>query len=214
MSTVSVPRAWVEGAIEDACVRAEQWFRTLPAFDPRVNLGSVVGHKFPAILSEQDAVIHFARFLNEAGVPWDSIHHQVSISRWLFDQPHPAATATQPGTARRRIDLALLHHEDFLGVSLPAREPGTFAFDAFLEFKYLTDYWTLPGAQVFGKDPVRGRAAVEDDVGKIGIHLASGACRLGYVIVFEECPWEFAETFAADSEAQYGCRVRFIRGYR
>jgi len=204
--------SWAESAIEEACRRTEEWFRALPAFDPRVNLGSVVGHKYPAILSEQDGVIHFARFLNEAGVPWEAIHHQVAISRWIFDKPHPAATAMTPGERRRKVDLALLRSEDFLAAQLPALEVG-FQFDAFLEFGYLSDYWKLPGARVFGGDPTRGQAKVEDDVQKIARHLAGGACRVGYVIVFEECNWEFAETFAADAEATHGCRVRFIRGY-
>jgi hypothetical protein len=131
--------AWAEQAIEDACRRTEKWFRSLPSFEPRVNLGTVVGHKFPALLSEQDGVIHFARFVNEAGVPWDAIHHQVSVSRWIFDLPHPAATAMTPGE-RRRIDLALIRSEDFLAATLPATEPA-FTFDAFLEFASLSDYW-------------------------------------------------------------------------
>jgi hypothetical protein len=103
-------------------------------------LGSVIGFKHPALVSEQDCVIHFARFLNEVGVPWDAIHHQVSVSRWLFEEPHPAATA---GANRWRVDLALLRSEDFLGAHLPATAPG-FQFDACLEFGYLTDYWTVP----------------------------------------------------------------------
>ena len=41
------------------------------------------------------------------------------------------------------------------------------------------------GAQVFGGDPRKGRQKVEADVEKIGLHLAGGACRLGYVIIFE-----------------------------
>ncbi len=204
--------SWAETAIEEACRRTETWFRALPAFEPRVNLGSVVGHKHPAILSEQDAVIHFARFLNEAGVPWEAIHHQVAISRWIFDSPHPAATAMTPGERRRRVDLALLRSEEFLAAQLPAVEPG-FRFEAFLEFGYLSDYWKVPGARVFGGDPIRGRAKAQDDVQKIARHLESGACRLGYVIVFEECDWEFGEAFATDAEANHGCRVRFIRGY-
>lgn len=44
-------------------------------------------------------------------------------------------------------------------------------------------------------------------------HLTSGACRLGYVIVFTECDWGFTESFAAEADAKHGCRVRFIRGY-
>jgi hypothetical protein len=66
--------------------------------------------------------------------------------------------------------------------------------------------------RVFGGDPVKGRKKVERDVEKLGLHLDTGACRLGYVIVFEECDWEFEKTFAADAEAR-GCRVRFVRAY-
>ena len=42
---------------------------------------------------------------------------------------------------------------------------------------------------------------------------ACGACRLGYVIVFEECDHEFSAGVATGAEAKNGARVRFIRGY-
>jgi hypothetical protein len=203
--------SWAERAIEDACARAEKWFRQLPRFEPRVNLGSVVGHRHPALLSEQDSVIHFARFLNEAGVSWDAIHHEVSVSRWLFEPPHPAAAA---GVSkwRWRADLTLLKSEDFLAAPLPATDPS-FKFDACLEFAYLSDFWTLPRVHPYG-EPAKGRVKVQKDVGKIGRYLAAGACQVGYVIVFEECDCGFPPTFVSDAEASQGCRVRFIRGYR
>lgn len=203
---------WAEQAIDDARRRTAEWFRSLQPFEPRVNLGTVVAHKFPALLSEQDGVIHFARFLNEAGVPWEAIHHQVSVSRWIFDAPHPAATSMTAGERRRRIDLALLRSEDFLAAKLPATEPG-FTFDAFLEFAYLSDYWQQPKARIFNRDPLGARQKVEQDIEKIAANLAAGASRLGYVIVFEECDHQFPKSFAADAEAKNGCRVRFIRGY-
>jgi hypothetical protein len=207
--------SWAESAIEAACSSAEEWYRGLPSFETRAiaGAGAVVGRKHPAILSERDCVINFARFLNQAGVPWDAIHHEVSVSRWMFDQPHPAATTMTPGERRRRVDLVLVKTKDFLAAQLPAIAAG-FQFDAFLEFGYLSDYWKVPGARVFGGDPAKGRKKVEDDVEKIGRHLAGGACRVGYVIVFEECDWKFAGEFAADAEAANGCRVRFIRSYR
>ena len=68
---------WAEQAIEEACRLAKVWYRKLPQFPDRVNLGSVVGFKYPAILSEHDCVMHFARFLHEAGVEWNDMHHQV-----------------------------------------------------------------------------------------------------------------------------------------
>lgn len=200
--------SWAEEAIEEACTRTEEWYRALPAFEQRVNLGSVVGHKYPAILSEQDSVINFARLLNECGVPWDAIHHEVSVSRWIFDHPHPAATG---GAERWRVDLALLRSEDFLAARLPATALG-FQFDACLEFAYLSDFWTLPGVRAF-RQPTKGREKVQKDVEKIDGYLARGACRCGYVIVFEECDSEFPESFVAEAEASHGCRVRFVRGY-
>jgi hypothetical protein len=207
--------SWAESAIEGACLRAEEWYRALPTFKTRtiVGGGGVVGRRSPAILSERDCVINYARLLQDEGVPWDAIHHEVSFSRWMFDQPHPAATAMTTAQRRRRIDLVLVKIEDFLAAQLPAVAPG-FQFEAFIEFGYLSDYWKVPGARVFGGDPVKGRKKVEDDVEKVGVNLSSGACRLGYVVVFEECDWGFEDTFAAHAEAQHhGCRVRFIRGH-
>jgi hypothetical protein len=206
---------WAEAAIEGACRRAEEWFRSLPAFATRavVGGGQVVGRRSPAILSERDCVINFARFLNEEGVPWDAIHHEVSMSRWIFEEPHPAATSMTPAQRRRRLDLVLVKTEDFLATELPITSPG-FQFDAVLEFGYFSDYWTVPGARIFNKDPDGGgRGKVDDDVKKVSRNLSSGACRLGYVIVFEECDWGFDESYAAVVEANSGCRVRFIRSF-
>ncbi len=202
------PAPWAEIAIEAACARAEEWYRSLPRFPQRVNLGSVVGFKHPAILSEQDCVMHFARFLNEAGIPWDAIHHQVSVSRWLFESPHPAATA---GARKWRVDLALLRNEDFLAARLPATTSG-FRFDACLEFAYLPDSWTVPDATAYG-EPAKSRTKVEKDIDKIGRYLDGGVCRAGYAIVFEESESGFSPTFASEAEANTGCRVRIIRGY-
>ncbi len=86
-----------ETAVEQACEAAEDWFRALPPFPTRVNLGSVVGHRSPGLLSERDCVVAFIRFLVEAGLPWEGIHNEVPISRWIFDKPHPAATAVSQG---------------------------------------------------------------------------------------------------------------------
>jgi hypothetical protein len=88
----------------------------------------------------------------------------------MFDQPHPAATASNPAERRWRVDLALLKSEDFLGASLPAVGPG-FQFEAFLEFAYLDDFWTLAGVNPFG-EPGKRREKVERDAAKIGRYLA------------------------------------------
>jgi hypothetical protein len=202
---------WAEAAIDEACLSTQEWFRSLPQFEPRVNLRSVVGYRSPALLSERDCVIAFARFLVEAGVPWNAIHHEVSISRWIFDAPHPAATAMTTTAARRRIDLVLVKQQDLLAARLPAVAPG-FAFEAFIEFGYLTDFWMEPQAQRF-REPLAGREKVAADVRKIASHLEAGACRLGYVVAFEECDYGFEQDFATVAEVQSDCRVRFIRNF-
>ena len=204
-----------EAAIEQACAQAEQWYRTLPAFPTQVNLGSVVGAKHPALVSEHDCVIRFVRFLRKAGVPWDAMNHELPVSRWLFDGEHPAATARleAPASEKRwRVDLALRDAEAFGKASLPVvGEPG-FQFDAFLDFKYLKNYWTLDRARTFG-DPENGRASVQAEVDKIARYVDRyRACRVGYVIVFEECDWGFTPETIAEME-KTGCRVRFVRGY-
>jgi hypothetical protein len=204
-----------ESAIEEACGRAERWYRNLPAFPTQVNLGSVVGAKHPALLSEQDCAIRFARFLRKAGVPWDAMNHELSVSRWLFDKEHPAATARTEATAgekRWRVDLALRDSEEFLNAAFPVENEPGFQFDAFLEFKYLKNYWTLDGVRSFG-DPEKGRANVQAEVEKVARYLNRyRACRVSYVIVFEECDWGFTPEAVAEME-QTGCRVRFVRGY-
>ena len=39
---------WAEHAIEEACRLVQTWYRKLPHFATRVNLGTVVGFKYPA----------------------------------------------------------------------------------------------------------------------------------------------------------------------
>jgi hypothetical protein len=131
--------------------------------------------------------------------------------------PATTSNATQPAAGGFVAGFLLgrqllMRSDDFLAATLPATEPG-FTFDAFLEFAYLSDYWQQPKARVFNRDPLGARKKVEQDIKKIAAHLAAGACRLGYVIVFEECDHDFSKTFPPDTEAKFGCRVRFIRGY-
>jgi hypothetical protein len=202
-----------EVAVERACAEAEEWFRSLSPFPTRVNLGSVVGFRSPALLSERDCVLAFIRCLLEAGLTWESIHNEVSISRWIFDAPHPAATAMTKGGLRRRVDLVLADPDKLAQAELPAATEDGFRFEAFLEFGYLTDYWKQPKARIFNRDPIGGQEKVAADIEKIDRHLAAHACRLGYVIVFEECDYEFEVEFAAQAEAKHGCRVRFIRAW-
>ena len=96
-----------EVAIEQSCAAAGEWFRSLPPFPARVNLRSVVGYRSPALLSERDCVLAFIRCLLDTGLACEAIPNEVSISRWIFDTPHPAATAMTQGGLRRRVDLVL-----------------------------------------------------------------------------------------------------------
>ena len=135
-------------AIEQACIAVDRWFRLLRPFTTRVNFGSVVSHRSPALLSERDCVVAFIRYLVEAGLPWEAIHNEVSISRWIFDQPHPAATVTS--NAQRRVDLVLVDPDKFADAELPSTTVDGFKFDAFLEFGFLGDYWQQPMADTWG----------------------------------------------------------------
>jgi hypothetical protein len=197
----------VDAAIDEACVLAEHWYRSLEPFQTRVNLRTVVGDKHPAIVSEGDCVMHFARFLHECGIPWEAIHHQVAASKWLFGEPHPAASAE----TRWSVDLAVIEQDSFRTAKLPATS-GDFQFDAFIEFKYLNGTWVEPNAVAWG-EPKKGRTAVLTDVAKIGRYLDAGICRTGYVVIFESCDSGFEPGFAKNSETQNGCRVRFVRSY-
>lgn len=124
---------WADPLIDDACQACQKWFRKLPAFPKQVNLKTVVGFRGPTLLSEHDCVIHFARFLREAGVAWKDMHLELSLSRWMFEPRHPAAPA--PGRRPWRVDLALVRRDDLRDAKLPTPDT-TFQFEAFLEFAY------------------------------------------------------------------------------
>jgi hypothetical protein len=155
--------------------------------------------------SEHDCVIHFARFLNEVGVAWEDQHHQVSRSRWLFDDRHPAAST------KWRVDLALMRSEDLRSAKLPATDPA-FRFDAFLEFTHIADSWKLPEAVTWG-EPAKKRKKVRKDLKKIANYVESGVCEVGYAIVFADADAEFPVDFAAEALTTPGCNLRVIKGY-
>jgi hypothetical protein len=197
--------------IEQACQNAEHWFRGLPAFPvrPIASGGAVVGFRGPTLLSEADCAFHFARHLNAAGFPWEDMHLEVSLSKWLYAAGHPASG---PG-GRWRADLIIAGREPFLAAELPAAVGG-YAFDAVFEFKYLTNFWTVEGASKYSGPP-GGRRDVEADVRKVSErYVHRGIARLAYVIAFEECDHQFPSGWAAQAELEYpGVRVRVLRGW-
>jgi hypothetical protein len=165
--------SWAEEAIEGACLSAEQWMRGLPTFDPqpKTSDGAVVAGRYPALLSERDCAVAFARMLHDQGVPWEAIHSELSISRWIFDSSHRAGRKMSESGALRRVDLALVKPEEMLHAAFPASDPG-FQFDAFMEFGQLTSYWTVPGAKCYG---VKNKAhkKVKADIEEISAQVAS-----------------------------------------
>jgi hypothetical protein len=163
-------KSWADGFVDDASVKTETWFKDCPPFGQQVNLGTVVGYRGPTFLSEHDCVIHFARHLHEAGVPWEDMHYELSLSKWMFAAPHPAAGAVD---GRWRIDLALVRQADLLKAGLPATDES-FKFEAFFEFAYLGNYWTLPGADRYGA-PKSGWRKVEKRSGQARVPMPGAA---------------------------------------
>jgi hypothetical protein len=196
-----------EPFVEDACRRTERWFRDLPEWVEHIAHGDVSSYYGPTLLSEADCVMHFARYLNEAGVRWEDMHFELAKSQLLFAPPHVASTALN----RWRADLALHKWEELLEAPLPARD-DSFRFDAFLEFKIAGNHWQFGPS--YG-DPLKTRRSVIADVEKVASYLDHALCRLSYVVVFEECDFGFPVDFERDLEAAYpGCRVRILRAWK
>src|SRR5918911_3570445 len=91
-----------------------RWLTELPEWSkhPTNPSGSVSSHFGPTILSEHDCVLHFARFLNAAGVSWHDIHLELSPGQWMYT---PNADAKPP----KRIDLAVMGQRKLMDAGLP-----------------------------------------------------------------------------------------------
>jgi hypothetical protein len=192
----------------DALHDVEEWFRGLPAFDRRSvsNSGSVVGPFGPTVLSEQDAILHTARLLAARGVPWDHVHLELAIGKWLWEKPHPAASLPP----KSRIDLAIISPDTLQHAHLPDVS-GTLVFDAFVEFKYGDGFWQhgVPFRQ-----PLQLREGVEADVDKLSRCLEAGICRSAHVVCLEQVDHGFASDFVAQSEARHpDLHVHLIRAW-
>jgi hypothetical protein len=208
--------AWSDEPVARALDQVESWFRSVPEFRSRVLIpgGTVVGFRSPAALSEHDLVLRTAHALNHNGVSWDDMHMEISASRAFFDGDHPAASLPK-AVSQWRADLVLVRQSDLLDAKLPSIEVDTFAFDAVFEFAYAHNWWTQPGAELFGSDPAaKMRTKVEYDIDKVIRLLDAHACRRGYVIVFEESDHGLPVNLPARaSERHRACDVRIIRSY-
>jgi hypothetical protein len=194
MGAVTHALPW-EAEIADACRRAEAWFQATAKFpNGPIVVRSVVGFEHPALLSEADCRLHFARFLVEAGVPWEAIHMELSNSIWMFDAPHPAASIPW------RTDVAIVDPTRFSSAELPAVSTEGFRFDAFLEFKFFHDPFS---ASLVANDLRR-------DAMKVAADLATGAADAGYVIAFAERPWALRQVAAELSQQHPRVQVRVL----
>jgi hypothetical protein len=203
-----VSHADLAARIDEACASAARWLAELPAWNEHIVVGggSVASNHGPTLLSEADCVLQFARHLNAAGVPWESMHFELSRSKWLYGAPHPAADL-KPSW---RVDLAIVDR----GALLEAQPPfgdDRFHFDAFFEFALAGNFW-LHGA-AYGH-PKKLRKKVAADVEKVGGYLQAGLCDHAYVIVFEECDHAFPDGYADSVASTHpGVEVHVLRGW-
>lgn len=187
-------------AIQDACEGMDSWLRELPEWPqhPTNASGSVSSHFGPTILSEHDCVMHFARFLHDAGVAWEDIHMEFSAGQWMFV---PRDGAGLP----KRIDLVVIDHERLANARLPAGVGG-FKLEAVFEFALASNYWKHGAGSA-----AKARRKVAGDVDKVGEYLLLGLAECGYVIVVEECDHAFPAEYDHGSVEPSGVCVRVLK---
>lgn len=191
----------LEEQIADATFRMAAWLRDLQAWPTHpVNAsGSVSAHFGPTILSEHDCVLHYARFLADAGLAWEDMHLELSPGQWMYE-----TTGTRP----KRIDLAIVRRERLAAATLPGA-PGSFPLDAVFEFALASSFW-----QHGVGSPGPLRAKVDADVGKVGEYLSTGLASRGYVLVVEECDHDFAADYVANARSRAGVEVLLLQRWR
>ena len=194
----------VAAATDRACALTEAWMKTLPEWGthPRTPDGSVSGGRGPTLLSEADCVLHFARFLNEAGVRWEDMHLEASRVKSLFAATHPTFVQDH----RWRVDLAVVSWQELTDAAPPLRD-NSFQFDAFYEFALASSFW-LHGSS-YGH-PLKMREKVAADVLKVSRYVELGLCHDAYMVVFEECDHGFD---VAASELPPHVHLKLLQGW-
>lgn len=189
------------GRIAQATASMATWLRSLEAWASHpVNItGTVSAHFGPTILSEHDCVLHFARFLAAAGVPWEDIHMELSPGQWMYE-----TTGIKP----KRIDLAVMERDRLATTPLPA-SPGSFPLEAVFEFALASSFWQHGAGSL--KPMVR---KIADDVEKVAEYLRSGLATRGYVVVVEECDHRLPVAYVADAKLEYGVEVLLLQQWR
>lgn len=163
----------LEKQIEKALTDYERWLARQPEWKVgrlKATTGRTSSNRSPSVLSEADAVLQFARFLNKHGVAWKDIHVQVAPGQWLVDK-------SVAGRSPARIDLAIVDRDHLAKRAAPLRrhKKEDFLFDAVFEF-------TLAG----NRSPSATRNSIARDTKRVRRYLDDLWARRGYVIVVEE----------------------------
>lgn len=144
---------------------------------------NVSAHRGPVILSEHDCVMHFAKALNDEGVPWDHMHFELSPGQWLF--PIEAKKKRPP-----RVDLAICDPVALDAASPPCRRDD-FQFEYVFEFKLASAYWLWKSKGKRSKrlrPPSAIQEGIANDIKKVKKYLrpGTGLAKSGYVVVVQE----------------------------
>jgi hypothetical protein len=185
--------------IADAAARMARWLRALPEWPshPVNATGTVSAHFGPTLLSEHDCVLQFARFLADAGVPWEDMHLELSPGQWMYQ----ARSAARP----KRIDLAIMPRDDLAAATLPAAT-GALPLDAVFEFALASNFW-----QHGAGSPRPMLVKVDADVAKVAEYLRSGLATRGYVVAVEEADHGFPATYAEQARVASGVEVVLLQ---
>ena len=195
--------------VATALKETERWLRKQKPW-PKGNLrsasGSAVSHRGPAILSEGDLIMQFARHLNDAGVSWKDIHVGVAPGQWLVN---PKKMGVRP----QAVDLGVVDRARLAELTAPF-SPGKkngFLFDAVFEFKLAGNAWDrkLKSGQQ-AKPPVSVKRAIENDTKKVRTWVDGMLARSGHVVVAEEADhgWD-----RGDGKPVDGLSVHYLRAF-
>ncbi|MFT4050292.1 MAG: hypothetical protein QM648_10745 [Solirubrobacterales bacterium] len=166
----------LEKQIDKALADFERWLGRQPGWkhgNLRARSGRTVSSRGPAVLSQADCALQFARFLNKHGVAWKDIHVQVSPSQWLVEK-------SVAGNSPRKIDLAIVDRDRLAKRRAPLRRHKSeeFLFDAVFEFTLVGNTRKRPP-----------KAAIERSAKRVRRYLDDLWSRRGYVVVVEEASW-------------------------
>lgn len=83
---------------------------------------NVSANRGASILSEQDCVVQFARFLNDAAVSWKEMHFELAPGQWMFRRETDAAK--NACVRLPRFDMVVLDHDCLAAHEFPTHRGG------------------------------------------------------------------------------------------